>query len=101
MHPRIRIVAALTLGLALHASTLQAAEFGPPALKYLTDVVHRRPRAWVYEVEALHPLLQRHGAKARREAFIRALAQETFGTEYLRHYLHEARAELPRGALSQ
>ena len=59
MHPAIRIVTTLTLGLALHASTLQA-KLGPLALKYLTEVVHRRPRAWASEVEALHALLQRH-----------------------------------------
>ena len=59
MHPGIRIVTTLTLALALHASTLQA-ELGPRALKYLSEVVHRRPRAWASEVEARQALLQRH-----------------------------------------
>jgi transposase len=73
----------------------QLLELGPPALEYLTEIVHRRPRAWVSEVEALHALLQQHGAAPLREAFVRALAQETFGTEYDRHYLHETASTSP------
>jgi transposase len=80
----------------------QLLELGPPALEYLTEIVHRRPRAWVSEVEALHTLLQQHGAEPLREAFVQALAQETFGTEYVRHYLHGAApTSLPPGALPQ
>jgi hypothetical protein len=80
----------------------QLLELGPPALEYLTEIVHRRPRAWVSEVEVLHALLQQHGAAPLREAFVRALAQETFGTEYVRHYLHEAAPTAPPlGALPQ
>jgi len=45
--------------------------------------------------------LQQHGAEPLREAFVRALAQETFGTEYVRHYLHEAPASSLSGGLPQ
>jgi len=77
----------------------QLLELGPAALEYLTEVVHRRPRAWTLEVEALHALLQEHGAERLRAAFVHALEQGTYGTEYVVHFLREASAssqgELP------
>jgi DNA replication protein DnaC len=77
----------------------QLLELGPAALEYLTEVVHRRPRAWVPEVDALHGLLQQHGAEPLRQAFVRAVEQSTYGTEYVTHYLRElaapAQTELP------
>jgi transposase len=62
-------------------------EVGGAALDYLTELVHRRPRAWVTEVERLHALLQQHGPDALRFAFERAVASQTFGAEYVGHYL--------------
>jgi transposase len=77
----------------------QLLELGPSALEYLTEVVHRRPRAWVPEVDALHALLQQHGAEPLRQAFVRAVEQGTYGTEYVGHFLRElaapAQTELP------
>jgi transposase len=69
----------------------QLLELGEPAFQYLTEVVHRRPRAWVSEVDGLHALLQRHGPELVRAAFAHALEQETYGTEYVAHYLREIR----------
>jgi transposase len=62
-------------------------EVGGAALDYLTELVHRRPRAWVTEVERLHGLLQQHGPDAVRVAFERAVVSQTFGAEYVGHYL--------------
>jgi transposase len=62
-------------------------EVGGDALDYLTEITHRRPGAWVGEVEQLHALLQQHGKDALRAAFARAVAGRTFGAEYVRHYL--------------
>lgn len=62
-------------------------EVGGAALDYLTELVHRRPRAWVADVERLHTLLQQHGPNALRVAFERAVASQTFGAEYVAHYL--------------
>jgi len=67
----------------------QLLELGEPAFAYLTEVVHRRPRAWVSEVDGLHALLQKHGPELVRAAFAHALEQETYGTEYVAHYLGE------------
>jgi hypothetical protein len=63
-------------------------EVGGEALDYLTEITHRRPRAWTGEVEQLHDLLQEHGPDALRAAFARAVAGQTFGAEYVRHFLH-------------
>jgi hypothetical protein len=65
-------------------------EIGDSAHRYLTEVVHRRPRAWVAEVDALHELLQKHGEVPMRRAFERALDARTYGTEYVAHYLEHA-----------
>jgi hypothetical protein len=65
-------------------------QVGVEAQEYLTEVVHRRPRIWTVDVEALHELLQTHGDAAFRVALRRALADGLYGAEYVRHYLTEA-----------
>lgn len=62
-------------------------EIGGAALDYLTEITHRRPGAWLGEVEQLHDLLQQHGADVLRAALARAVDGQTFGVEYVRHYL--------------
>jgi hypothetical protein len=62
-------------------------ELGPVAHAYLTELVHRRPRIWVRDVERLHALLQTHGTAATRAAFKRGLDARVFGAEYIAHYL--------------
>jgi transposase len=62
-------------------------ELGPPALAYLTELIHRRPRAWVADVERLHQLLDQHGDQRVRAAFERGLVEQTIGAEYIAHYL--------------
>lgn len=71
-------------------------EVGGAALDYLTELVHRRPNAWIGEVERLHALLQEHGPDAMRAAFEQAVAGQTFGAEYVRHYLRHHPAPPPR-----
>jgi len=65
-------------------------EIGGSALDYLTEITHRRPRAWTAEVEQLHSLLQQHGPDALRSALAHAVAGQTFGVEYVRHFLNPA-----------
>jgi transposase len=62
-------------------------EVGPEALRYLTELTHRRPRVWIHDVERLHDLLQRHGKDVLRAAFARGLAEQAIGAEYIAHYL--------------
>ena len=65
-------------------------ELGPAAHEYLTELIHRRPRLGMQEVEQLHALLQTHGATATRIAFERGLHARVFGAEYIAHYLAPA-----------
>lgn len=62
-------------------------ELGQPALEYLTELTHRRPRLWLRDVHQLHELLQRHGAESLRSAFQEGLAQQLIGAEYIAHAL--------------
>jgi hypothetical protein len=62
-------------------------DLGEPALAYLTEVVHRRPRGWVDEVDRLHAVLQDVGPDRLRAALARAVAAETFGVEYIEYHL--------------
>jgi len=65
---------------------------GGSALAYLTELVHRRPRVWIRDVDRLHDLLDRHGDDAIRAAFERGLAEGVYGHEYILHYLSERAA---------
>jgi transposase len=62
-------------------------QLGPEAHEYLTELIHRRPRIWIVDVEGLHELLQSHGDEALRLALQRALADGCYGAEYVRNYL--------------
>jgi hypothetical protein len=70
-------------------------ELGTPALVYLTELTHRRPRTWIHEVERLHTLLQPHGDVALRTAFERGVAEQAIGAEYIAHYLGTSIPPLP------
>jgi len=102
VHPRQREAGARSM-LPEHRASLVAAvsgrrakrylerehllELGRPALDYLTELTHRRPRLWVRDVHQLHELLQHHGAAPLRAAFERGLTEHLFGAEYIAHAL--------------
>ena len=60
---------------------------GEHAVVYITEIVHRRPRVWIRDVDRLHDLLERHGDLAVRAAIARGLDEGAFGAEYIAHYL--------------
>jgi hypothetical protein len=62
-------------------------DLGEHALAYITELVHRRPKVWIRDVDHLHDMLERHGDDAMRAAFERALAERVFGAEYIAHFL--------------
>jgi transposase len=70
-------------------------DLGAPALSYLTELTHRRPQAWIRDVEQLHHLLQHYGDTALRAAFERGLTEQAFGAEYIAHYLDASVPILP------
>lgn len=60
---------------------------GEPALAYITELVHRRPKIWIRDVDQLHDLLERYGDDALRAAFEIGLTRGAIGAEYIHHYL--------------
>jgi hypothetical protein len=65
----------------------QLLELGEPAIRYLTEIVHRRPRQWFEDVDRLHQLLQSHGSEVLRRAMEEGLKQQIFGAFYVERSL--------------
>ncbi len=65
-------------------------DIGPAAVDYLSEVVHRRPATWAGDVDELHDLLQTHGPAALHQAIERALTAQTYGAEYVAHFLQQS-----------
>jgi hypothetical protein len=74
----------------------QLLALGPVALAYLTEIVHRRPKTWVGDVEELYSLLETYGDAPLRTAMEHALAQQVFGAEYVTHYLEQSALQMAR-----
>jgi transposase len=69
-------------------------ELGEPAILYLTEIVHRRPRQWFEDVDRLHRILQSHGPEVLRHAMEEGLKQQIFGAFYVGRSL-EPRLSFP------
>jgi transposase len=65
----------------------QLLELGEPAFLYLTEIVHRRPREWFYDVDRLHDLLQSHGPEVLRRAMEEGLQEQVFSASYIERFL--------------
>jgi transposase len=65
----------------------QLLELGEPAIRYLTEIVHRRPRQWFEDVDRLHRILQSHGPEVLRRAMEEGLQQQIFGAFYVERSL--------------
>jgi transposase len=72
----------------------QLLELGEPAIRYLTEIVHRRPRQWYEDVDRLHVLLQDHGPEVLRRAMEDGLREHMFGASYVERSL-EPRLSFP------
>jgi hypothetical protein len=68
----------------------QLLDLGAPALAYLTEIVHRRPKDWIRDVDALHDLLQHHGPDRVRLAFEDGLRAQVFGAPHIARALQVA-----------
>jgi transposase len=73
----------------LYAKRQQVLELGPVAESYLTELVHRHPRTWRGDVEALHALLVSAGAVRLVAALERAGSRKLFGSQYVEQALKE------------
>jgi transposase len=65
----------------------QLLELGEPAIRYLTEIVHRRPGRWIEDVDRLHQILQSHGPDILRRAMEEGLKQQIFGAFYVERFL--------------
>jgi transposase len=65
----------------------QLLELGEPAIRYLTEIVHRRPRHWFEDVDRLHQILQSHGPEVLRQAMEEGLQRQIFGAVYVERSL--------------
>jgi transposase len=74
----------------------QLLELGEPAIRYLTEIVHRRPRQWYEDVDRLHQILQSHGPDVLRRAMEEGLKQQIFGAFYVERSLQPGLSFAPR-----
>src|ERR1700684_3180513 len=65
----------------------QLLELGGAGVRYLSEIVHRRPRQWYEDVDRLHQILQSHGAEVLRRAMEEGLKQQIFGAFYVERSL--------------
>jgi len=65
----------------------QLLELGEPAIRYLTEIVHRRPRQWFEDVDRLHRILQSHGPEVLRRAMEEGLQQQIYGAFFIERSL--------------
>jgi hypothetical protein len=61
----------------------QLLELGDPAIRYLTEIVDRRPRQWYEDVDRLHVILQDHGPDVLRRAMEGGFQDHIFGASYV------------------
>lgn len=73
----------------LYLKRQQIFELGQPAVDFLTEIVHARPRTWKGDVEKLHELLSAHGPAALLTALKEAVARRLFGAEYIPDLISE------------
>ncbi len=69
-------------------------ETGAAAVRFLTELVHRHPRAWTRDVDALHELLQQVGPEAMDRAFRAALDVGNVSTAFIAQCLGRPAASL-------
>jgi transposase len=68
----------------------QLLELGEPAFLYLTEIVHRRPRQWFYDVDRLHDILQTHGPEVLRRAMEEGIKEQVFSASYVERFLQRS-----------
>jgi hypothetical protein len=77
----------------------QLLDLGAPALAYLTEIVHRRPKEWIRDVDQLHDLLQQHGPDRLRGAFEDGLQAQVFGAPHVARALRLTRSLFPEAGI--
>ena len=68
----------------------QLLDLGEPVFRYLTEIVHRRPKAWISEVDRLYDILQKHGSEVLLPAVERGLQDQVFSAAYVEQLLQHS-----------
>jgi transposase len=68
----------------------QLLDLGEPVFRYLTEIVHRRPKGWISEVDRLYDILQKHGSEVLLQAVDRGLQDEVFSAAYVERLLQHS-----------
>jgi transposase len=68
----------------------QLLELGEPAFLYLTEIVHRRPRQWFYDIDRLPDILQSHGQEVLRRAMEEGIKDQVFSSSYVERFLQRS-----------
>ena len=68
----------------------QLLDLGEPVFRYLTEIVHRRPKGWISEVDQLYDLLQKHGSEVLLQAVDRGLQDQVFSAAYVERLLQHS-----------
>jgi transposase len=68
----------------------QLLDLGEPVFRYLTEIVHRRPKGWISEVDRLYDLLQKHGSEVVLQAVDRGLQDQVFSAAYVERLLQHS-----------
>ncbi len=68
----------------------QLLDLGAPVFRYLTEIVHRRPKGWISEVDRLYDILQRHGSEVLRQAVEQGLQDQVFSAAYVEQLLQRS-----------
>ena len=61
----------------------QVFDTGEAAVRFLTELTHRKPQTWAADVEQLHDLLQHYGAPALDRALQIAVAQDQISVAFV------------------
>ena len=54
------------------------------------EIVHRRPKGWISEVDRLYDMLERHGSEVLLQAVEQGLQEQLFGAVYVEQFLQHS-----------
>lgn len=61
----------------------QIFEVGESAMRFLTELVHKKPTRWARDIDRLHSLLQAYGPEPLEHSFRAAIASHTISVEFV------------------
>jgi transposase len=72
----------------------QLLDLGEPVFRYLTEIVHGRPKEWIGEVDRLYEILQKHGPEVLLRGVEAGLNEQIFSARYVERFAERSRVEV-------